>query len=113
MKNRLFILLLCCVLFPMVGNAQDWKVLFSANGGFYEDVFELELFSTNPQGHIRYTTNGNKPTAQSSLYIEPLPLDTCLYSKSDIYTIGRLGSSSGYISCVISLHQHQHLVELS
>ena len=87
MKNRLFILLLCCVLFPMVGNAQDWKVLFSANGGFYEDVFELELFSTNPQGHIRYTTNGNKPTAQSSLYIEPLPLDTCLYSKSDIYTI--------------------------
>ena len=87
MKNRLFILLLCCVLFPMVGNAQDWKVLFSANGGFYEDVFELELFSTNPQGHIRYTTNGNKPTAQSPLYMKPLPLDTSLYSKSDIYTI--------------------------
>ena len=87
MKNRLFILLLCCVLFPMVGNAQDWKVLFSANGGFYEDVFELELFSTNPQGHIRYTTNGDKPTAQSPLYMEPLPLDTSLYSKSDIYTI--------------------------
>ena len=65
----------------------QWQVLFSANGGFYEEIFELEMFSTYPQGHIRYTTNGNRPTAQSRQYVEPLVLDESLYSKSDIYTI--------------------------
>ena len=67
--------------------AQDWKVLFSANGGFYEGVFELELFSTYPRGHIRYTVNGNRPTAQSRIYTGPFVLDQSLYSTSGIYTI--------------------------
>lgn len=66
--------------------AQD-TVTFSAKGGFYEDVFALQLDCQNPQNHIRYTTNGNRPTAQSSLYEEPLTLNEHLYSKSDIYTI--------------------------
>lgn len=82
---------LCFILFVFFGvvaaQAQDWKVLFSANGGFYDDVFELEMFSTYPHGHIRYTTNGNRPTAQSPLYEGPLALDERLYSQSDIYTI--------------------------
>ena len=84
-RNALILLvLLCCSLW---GKAQDWKVLFSANGGFYDDVFDLELFSTHPQGRIFYTTNGNRPTAQSQRYTEPLTLDERLYSNSDIYTI--------------------------
>lgn len=66
--------------------AQD-TVTFSAKGGFYEDVFALQLDCQNPQNHIRYTTNGNRPTAQSPLYEEPLTLNEHLYSKSDIYTI--------------------------
>ena len=86
MRKRLFFIWLA--LFAVASaQAQDWKVLFSANGGFYEDVFDLELFSTHPQGHIRYTINGNRPTAQSQRYTEPLTLDERLYSKSDIYTI--------------------------
>ena len=87
MKRHRWLILsvfLCCSLF---GNAQDWKVLFSANGGFYEDVFELELFSTYPQGRIFYTTNGGRPTVESRQYTEPLVLDESLFSKSDIYTI--------------------------
>ena len=47
--------------------AQNDTVVFSAPGGFYEDVFSLELYNTQPQNHIRYTTNGNRPTAQSPL----------------------------------------------
>ena len=47
----------------------------------------MELFNSNPQYHIRYTTNGDWPTAQSPLYEDPLILDTGNYSKSDIYTI--------------------------
>ena len=68
-------------------NAQNDTVIFSAQGGFYEDVFQLELYNYYPQNHIRYTINGNNPTAQSPLYEEPLLLDTTKYSQSNIYTV--------------------------
>ena len=67
--------------------AQNDTVVFSASGGFYEEVFALQLANTNPQNHIRYTVNGNRPTAQSALYEDSIVLDASTYSKSDIYTI--------------------------
>ena len=67
--------------------AQNDTVLFSVHGGFYDEVFPLELNNTNPQNHIRYTLNGNRPDANSLLYSDFLVLDERLYSKSDIYTI--------------------------
>lgn len=73
--------------FPLLGWAQNDTVIFSASGGFYEDVLSLELYNYYPQNHIRYTTNGNRPTAVSTVYEGPLVLDEHLYSKSDIYTI--------------------------
>ena len=84
-RYRLLIIFVFCLV--SLSAMAQWQVLFSANGGFYEETFELEMFSTYPQGHIRYTTNGNRPTAQSRQYVEPLVLDESLYSKSDIYTI--------------------------
>lgn len=82
---------LCIILFVLsvafVAMAQNDTVIFSASGGFYEDAFQLELFNYYPQHHIRYTTNGNKPTAQSPLYEESLMLDEHLYSNVDIYTV--------------------------
>lgn len=81
----------CIILFVffavVAAKAQNDTVVFSAPGGFYEDVFALEMYNFYPQNHIRYTTNGNRPTPQSPLYEEPLVLDERLYSKSDIYTI--------------------------
>ena len=47
----------------------------------------MEIFPFYQNHHIRYTTNGNRPTAASTLYTEPLLLDESLYSTSDIYTI--------------------------
>lgn len=66
--------------------AQVEKVSFSHSGGFYEEPFALTL-SGNPQYEIRFTTNGNCPTAQSQLYIQPLYLNENCYSQSDIFTI--------------------------
>ena len=57
----------------------------------------MQLLNQNPQFHIRYTTNGNSPTAQSSLYAEPLVLDERLYSKSNIYTIQISPDSLAYV----------------
>ena len=82
----------------MMGYAQNDTVVFSASGGFYEDVFQLELYNVNLQNHIRYTTNGNRPTAQSPLYEEPLLLDTSKYSKSNIYTIIDCPETDFYLS---------------
>ena len=87
MKSRWLLILICFCLASLSAAAQDWQVFFSNNGGFYDDVFTLEMFSTYSQGHIRYTTNGNRPTAQSDLYVQPLVMNESLYSKSDIYTI--------------------------
>lgn len=85
---RKFFWFTCFVFLVAVSaKAQNDSVIFSAPGGFYEDVLQLELYNTKPQNHIRYTTNGNRPTAQSPLYEEALQLDENLYSKSDIYTI--------------------------
>ena len=77
--------------------AQNDTVVFSVSGGFYEDVFSLELYNYYPQNHIRYTTNGNRPTAESKIYESPLLLNENLYSKSDIYTIINCPESNFYL----------------
>ena len=70
------------------------KVVFSQQGGFYEDSFPLELWC--PDGlHIRYTVNGATPTADAQPYSEPLLLNEELFSKSDIYTI---------VNCIPSIY---------
>lgn len=85
MRHR--ILLLLGFLLPLWAGAQTEKVLFSKPGGFYNEVFDLELACFYPQHRVFYTTNGNIPTAQSNLFDHPLRLDGALYSASDIYTI--------------------------
>jgi hypothetical protein len=73
---RKFFWFTCFVFLVAVSaKAQNDSVIFSAPGGFYEDVLQLELYNIKPQNHIRYTTNGNRPTAQSPLYEEALQLD--------------------------------------
>lgn len=87
MKIIRLLIVLCILLTNVMGYAQNDTVVFSVSGGFYENVFSLELFNDSPQNHIRYTVNGDRPTRQSYLYEEPLQLDYSKYSKSDIYTI--------------------------
>ena len=62
------------------------KVHFSQKGGFYDESITL-ILSCDEDYHIRYTIDGNSPTAQSTLYEVPLHLDESLYSKADIYKI--------------------------
>lgn len=96
MKRRLWLLGL--VLFTaFFAKAQNDTVIFSVPGGFYEDVFQLELLNYYPQNHIRYTTNGNRPTAQSPLYEGALLLDASKYSRSDIYTIPNCPETEFYL----------------
>ena len=96
MRIKIISLILGCVV-CFAAKAQNDTVIFSARGGFYDDVFALQLSNANPQNHIRYTINGNCPTAQSPLYTAPLQLDAHQYSKSDIYTIVNTIPSQFYL----------------
>lgn len=87
MPNRWTIALLLLLGLVIKVPAQEDKVLFSAQGGFYDSCFSLTLNCYYPNHQIRYTTNGTKPTAESTLYQDPLFLDEKLFSTSDIYTI--------------------------
>ena len=86
MKRRVWLLVLIFIA-AFSAKAQNDTVIFSAKGGFYEETFALQLYHINQQYHIRYTTNGNRPTAQSPLYADSLWLDETKYSESNIYTI--------------------------
>ena len=66
---------------------QTEKVLFSHHGGFYDEPFALSLGCSDWNSQICFTTNGNTPTANSTLYDAPLFLDESLYSTSNIYTL--------------------------
>lgn len=86
MKKDVFIGILLMASFVARAQYAD-TIMFSACGGFYDDVFSLELTCGNPQNHICYTTDGCDPTPQSPRYTGPLVLDERMYSKTDIYKI--------------------------
>ena len=87
-KMKKLLLILSLLLVPFFCTSQPIeKACFSVPGGFYEESPILEIVPFYSQHHIRFTTNGNRPTAQSRLYTEPLLLDESFYSTSDIYTI--------------------------
>ncbi len=96
MSSKLHIALLMVLLFVL--QAQGQEVVFSKAGGFYNSSFSLEL-RCDADYTIRYTTNGNPPSMESTLYTQPLFLDESFFSKSNIYTI---------INCIPSVY---HAVE--
>ena len=90
-------LVLFVFLSTISAKAQNDTVIFSAKGGFYEESFSLQLYNVLTQNHIRYTTNGNRPDAQSPMYSDSLLLDESLYSKSSIYTIVNCPENEFYL----------------
>jgi|GEM_PF-2592135 len=48
--------------------------IFSAEAGFYDEAFLLELSSEDPEVRIYYTTDGSEPTINSHLYKQPIEI---------------------------------------
>ena len=95
--HKRFCLIVFAILIVFGAKAQNDTVLFSVQGGFYDNVFALRLSNTNSQNHIRYTTNGNCPTAQSPRYEGAMTLNASMFSKSNIYTINNTIPSQFYL----------------
>ena len=96
MRKRIFFILFA-LLIGFGATAQNDTVLFSLRGGFYEDIVALSLSNSDPQNHIRYTTNGATPTAQSPRYRTTMLLNATKYSQSNIYTIVNTIPSQFYL----------------
>lgn len=62
-------------------------VHFNRPGGFYTQPFHLALLSSRPDFHIRYTLNGDQPTASSPDYGGPLLLSLDLLTPSRLFEI--------------------------
>ena len=82
LRHLLTALLVLCLAF-----AKAQEVMFSANGGFYDEPFELTLSCISQDKVIHFTTNGDTPTADDLTYSAPLFLDQSLQSQSNIYTL--------------------------
>ena len=87
MSRRKGIGLLGFLAFCVAAFAQEETVMFSHHGGFYDEPFYLSMGCSDFNHHIRYTTNGNAPTASSTEYLHQLWLSPQLYSHSDIYKV--------------------------
>lgn len=72
---------------PGTGNrrdAQDAGILFSADSGFYEEPFYLEL--SHPEGRqIFYTLDGSRPDRNAILYTEPIYIED-ISDQEDLYS---------------------------
>ncbi|MHC4388718.1 MAG: CotH kinase family protein, partial [Planctomycetota bacterium] len=65
-------------------------VLFSHTGGLFINNFSLELTSDYPNTVIRYTTDGNSlPTASSTLYTNPIPINSSTWIRVKAFEPGR------------------------
>jgi hypothetical protein len=50
------------------------KPVMSLSAGFYNEAITIEMTASNPDLDIRYTINGNEPTASSPLYSAPITI---------------------------------------
>jgi len=48
--------------------AEEFRIEFSHNAGFYDEQFFLSLSAKDPSIEIRYTLDGNDPSVEASLY---------------------------------------------
>lgn len=98
MRSRRSVLLCLIALCALLGlllleNDEEYtELVFSVKSGFYEDSFELELYS--PVGtEIYYTLDGSEPDENATKYTEPIIIDDAtedcnLYSMRTDVTIG-------------------------
>lgn len=67
-------------------NGYASKPEMSVAGGFYTSGFTVAFSTTEPDSKIRYTTNGNEPTANSAIYTGPVTVNTTKILKARVFS---------------------------
>lgn len=69
------------------------EVAFSADRGYFDSAFQLELSNSMPEAQIRYTTDGSPPTATTgTIYAGPITISTTAVVRAAAF---RSGYSTG------------------
>ena len=107
MKNRRSVLLGLTALCALLGllfleNDDEYtELVFSAESGFYEEPFKLELHA--PVGtEIYYTLDGSEPDGHAIKYTEPILIDDA--TKNDNRYAMRTDVTAGYMTELIGLY---------
>lgn len=75
--------------------------VFDPAAGEYEDTVTVSLTSAAPLAEIRYTVNGDAPTATSTLYSEPIDLTETTTVKAKAFRSG--WTASGVTEAVYTI----------
>ncbi len=72
-KLKHYIMLVWCLMGTVVASGQLTEIEFSAERGFYDNPFTVELVADDPSAIIRYTTDNTKPsTSYGTIYNSPI-----------------------------------------
>ena len=62
------------------------KPVMSVAGGFYPNGFNVTITTTEPNCKIRYTTNGNEPLVNSTIYTGPVSVTSTKVVKARVFS---------------------------
>jgi len=86
-KLKHYIVLVWCLMGTVVASGQLTEVEFSAERGFYDNPFTVELVADDPSAIIRYTTNNTKPTTSyGTIYNGPINISSTTSIRAIAYT---------------------------
>jgi hypothetical protein len=81
--------------------------IFSVPASTFVTSFELELSSSHADEEVRYTLDGSMPTSGSTLYTEPVAIETSVMVRARCFRQGSIPGSSvsqGYLKLGGNLH---------
>ncbi len=80
-------MLMWCLLGTVIVSGQFAEIEFSAERGFYDNPFVVELLADDPSATIRYTTNNTKPsTSHGTIYSGPINISSTTSIRAIAYT---------------------------
>lgn len=88
------------------------NVIFSVEGGFYPNAFQVSLSSSSGSGIIRYTTDGSKPISSSTQYSEPISITKNTILRARIFENSKIPGTVMTNTYFINEVQHLPVVSL-
>lgn len=84
--------LFCAEPTPGESNAESTGLYYSHTSGYYDEPFELKIYSPNTENSIHYTRNGNLPATDNPQYSNPIEIGDVSETP---YTISSIPTTPG------------------
>jgi len=87
--------------------------IFSVKGGIFQDAFEFDITTAEPDGIIRYTVNGSEPDSNSFVYSDPLSVSSNSTIKAKTFKQDLVTSKTSAVNYIFLENQTLPVVCLS